>query len=99
MPDMSWGPMAAELYLTHLNPFFIDEVAVSGCEIAAVPSIKLLNPVLLDVSPDGSSLLVQSTTAARIFSPPLYAVEVVGGAYRYLADAADATWLWHYTER
>jgi serine/threonine protein kinase/Tol biopolymer transport system component len=84
------GADGSRVYLTHLNPPFIDQVAVSGGEIEAVP-IKLPTPSLLDVSPDGSSLLVQSFTAET--PQALYSVQVVGGTHRYLADAAGfATW-------
>ena len=87
------GTDGSRVYLTRLYPFFIDEVAVSGGEVEAVPSIKLLNPFLSDVSPDGSSLLVQSLTRPRD-PEPLYAVQVVGGSHRPLPDAiiASATW-------
>ena len=84
------GTDGSRLYLT---PFSIDQVAVSGGEIEPVSSITLPNPILVDVSPDGSTLLVQSFTADRL-SLPLYTVQVVGGAHRYLADSiiAGGTW-------
>ncbi len=86
------GTDGSRVYLTHLEPFFITEVAVSGGEVEAVPSIKLPTPFLSDVSPDGSSLLVESFTMTD--SQPFYVVQVVGGSHRYLADAtvASATW-------
>ena len=42
------------------NLFPIEQVAVSGGEIEPVPSITLAKPMLHDVSPDGSTFLVQS---------------------------------------
>jgi serine/threonine protein kinase len=52
------GTDGSRLYLTDL--FSIDQVAVSGGEIETVPSFTLPNPFLVDVSPDGSTFLVQS---------------------------------------
>jgi serine/threonine protein kinase len=88
------GTDGIRIYLAHIDPFFIDQIAVSGGEIEAVPSIKLPHPFLLDVSPDGSSLLVQSLASLTEGAQPLYAVQAVGGSHRYLADAnpASATW-------
>ena len=85
------GTDGSRLYLTYVGGS-IDQVAVSGGEIETVPSITLPNPFLVDVSPDGSTLLVQSW--AETPSLPLHTVQVVGGAHRYLADAmlAGGTW-------
>jgi serine/threonine protein kinase/Tol biopolymer transport system component len=88
-----WGTDGSRLYLTHLTVFSIEQVAVSGGEIEAVPSIKLPNPFLSDVSPDGSTLLVQSW-GKDMLSMPLYTVQVVGGAHRYLAGSAIASATW-----
>jgi len=86
------GTDGSRVYLTHIDPFLIDEVAVSGGEVESLPSIKVPTPFLSDVSPDGSSLLVESVTMAA--SQSLYVIQVVGGSHRYLADAtlASATW-------
>jgi serine/threonine protein kinase/Tol biopolymer transport system component len=86
------GTDGSRLYLTHVVRLSIDQVAVSGGEIETIPSISVTNPWLVDVSPDGSSLLVQSLRGTP--SPPLYAVQVVGGAHRYLADAMPAGGTW-----
>jgi len=85
------GTDGSRLYLSSV--FSIDQVAVSGGEIETVPSITLPSPFLLDVSPDGSTLLVQSFMADKP-SLPLYTVQVVGGAHRYLADARPAGGNW-----
>lgn len=84
------GTDGSRLYLTDLTS--IEQVAVSGGEIETVPSITLPDPFLVDVSPDGSTFLVQSFR--KTLSLPLYTVQVVGGAHRYLADAeiAGGTW-------
>ncbi len=54
------GTDGSRLYLTHAVRLSIDQLAVSGGEIETVPSITLPSPFLIDVSPDGSALLVQS---------------------------------------
>ena len=78
-------------YLQTYPEFSIEQVAVSGGEIEPV-SITLPAPKLLDVSPEGSTFLVQSFEAGISASAPLYSVQVVGGSHRYLADTADAAW-------
>jgi Tol biopolymer transport system component len=81
----------SRLYLQTYPEFSIEQVAASGGEIEPV-SVTLLAPKLLDVSPDGSTFLVQSFEAGISASAPLYSVQVVGGSHRYLADTADAAW-------
>ncbi|MBV8632601.1 MAG: protein kinase, partial [Silvibacterium sp.] len=88
------GTDGSRLYMTHIVHYSIDQVAVSGGEIETISSITLPNPWLADVSPDGSTLLVQSSKGETP-SVPLYTVQVVGGAHRYLADAdggASGAW-------
>jgi serine/threonine protein kinase/Tol biopolymer transport system component len=86
------GTDGSRVYLGHVNTFSIEEVTTSGGEIERVSSIKLPNPFLFNVSPGGAAFLVQSWSETP--SQPLYAVQVVGGAHRYLGDAtpAGATW-------
>ena len=55
-------------------------------------TIALPYPFLVEVSPDGSTFLVQSFGEAS--SLPLYTVQAVGGARRYLADATIASGTW-----
>jgi eukaryotic-like serine/threonine-protein kinase len=86
------GTDGSRLYLTQLGGP-IDEVAASGGDIETVPSITVPNPFLVDVSPDGSTLLVQSYPA-EMASQPLYTFQLVGGAHRYLADAPTAGGTW-----
>ena len=87
------GIDGSRLYLTDLDRFSVQQVAVSGGEIESGPSITLPNPFLFNVSPDGSTFLVQSF---KIQTPslPLYTVQVVGGEHRYLADAVMAGGTW-----
>jgi serine/threonine protein kinase/Tol biopolymer transport system component len=86
------GSDGSRLYLTQLGGP-IDQVAVSGGDIEKVASITLPGPLLVDVSPDGSTLLVQSFRP-EMPSVPLYALHVLGGAHRYLADAAIGGGTW-----
>jgi serine/threonine protein kinase/Tol biopolymer transport system component len=82
----------SRLYLKTYPEFSIEQVAVSGGEIEPIQSITLPAPMLLDVSPDGSTFLVQSFEAGISASAPLYSAKVVGGSHRYLGDTAVAAW-------
>jgi serine/threonine protein kinase/Tol biopolymer transport system component len=87
------GTDGGRLYLAPLIwSLPISQVSASGGQIEPVSSITLPTPILLDVSPDGSTLLVTSYEKAVSDSAPLYAVQVVGGSHRYLVAAADAAW-------
>jgi len=81
----------SRLYLQTYPEFSIEQVAASGGEIEPVSSV-LPAPKLLDVSPDGSTFLVQSFDAGISASAPLHTVKVVGGSHQYLADTAYAAW-------
>jgi len=86
------GTDGSRLYLQASEVLSISQVSVSGGEIEPVPSITAVpDPKLLDVSPDGSTFLIQSI---KVDSPsnPLYTVQVVGGSHRYLVDGVDAAW-------
>jgi eukaryotic-like serine/threonine-protein kinase len=71
--------------------FGIGEVAISGGDIAPVP-VGVSDPVLMDVSPDGSKLLVASLTGATKFSHPLWTASILGSSLQYLAVGNDASW-------
>jgi Tol biopolymer transport system component/DNA-binding winged helix-turn-helix (wHTH) protein len=70
----------------------IAQVSISGGELAPIP-VALPNPSVLDVSPDGSTLLVSS-----IGRPPeklsLWSVEIPGGSLRHLADGETTSASW-----
>jgi Tol biopolymer transport system component len=85
------GTDGSRLYLQG-HPFSLLQVSVSGGETEPVSSITLPRPFLRDVSPDGSTFLVQSFEKGLSVSAPLYSVQVVGGSHRYLADGVNATW-------
>jgi serine/threonine protein kinase/Tol biopolymer transport system component len=86
------GTDGSRLYLNagSWNP--IGQVAISGGGIEPVTSVTLPKPFLVDVSPDGSSLLVLSYGAGMSVTAPTYSVSILGGSHRYLADAVYAGW-------
>ena len=88
-----FGTDGSRLYLIHFNAPSIEEVAISGGEIEPIPSIKLPNARLMGVSPDGSTFLVLSVRSETP-SAPLYTVQIVGGAHRYLADITPYSGTW-----
>jgi serine/threonine protein kinase len=69
----------------------IDEVAISGGDVAPVP-ITLSDPVLMDVSPDGSKFLVASFTGATSISHPIWSANILGGSLKFLAVGTEAAW-------
>lgn len=86
------GTDGARLYMnTPSGDWAIGEVAVSGGDAAAV-QVSLPDPVLLDVSPDGSKFLVASYKGATRLSHPIWSVSVLGGSLQYLAVGNDASW-------
>jgi DNA-binding winged helix-turn-helix (wHTH) protein/Tol biopolymer transport system component len=70
--NQMWGP---------LQPESIAQVDVSGGKIALVP-VALLNPFLVDVSPDGSGFLVYSLDSLNT----LWNVRILGGSARRLTS-------------
>ena len=98
------GTDGSRLYLNTSIWQPIGQVAISGGEIEPVTSVTLPKPSLLDVSPDGSTLLIQSYGAGMSAAAPIYSVPILGGSHRYLVDAAGAVWspdgksILYYTE-
>jgi serine/threonine protein kinase/Tol biopolymer transport system component len=85
------GTDGSRLYFDQDQPQPIGQVAISGGEIVPVP-VAVPDPELVDVSPDGSSLLVQSFTGGLKKSYPLWSVRILGGSGRHLSEATDAAW-------
>ena len=83
------GTDGTRLYMD--RGFGIGEIAISGGDAAAV-HVALSDPVLLDVSPDGSKFLVASLTGATRISHPLWSVSILGGSLQYLAVGDNASW-------
>jgi Tol biopolymer transport system component len=69
----------------------IGQVAVSGGEVEPV-QIPMTQVVLDDISPDGSTFLVESYEQGQSQTRPLYAVPVLGGTRQYLANVTGAAW-------
>jgi eukaryotic-like serine/threonine-protein kinase len=69
----------------------IGEVAISGGDVAPV-HVALSDPVLLDVSPDGSKFLLASYKGATTISHPIWSASIIGGSLQYLAVGTDAAW-------
>ena len=67
------------------------QVSTTGGEIVSVP-VSLSNPVLLDVSQDGSTFLVASFTGGTTISHTIWSAPILGGSVRYLATGTDAGW-------
>ena len=82
------GTDGTRLYFNQMSgpfiPLSIAEVDISGGRIAQVP-VSVLNPFLMDVSPDGSSFLVYSIKEQQSFYA-LWNVRILGGSARRLAD-------------
>jgi eukaryotic-like serine/threonine-protein kinase len=79
---------------TRLYMFYgygIGEVAVSGGDVAPV-KVALRDPLLLDVSPDGSKFLVASLTGATKIAHPIWSASILGGSLQYLAVGNAASW-------
>jgi serine/threonine protein kinase/Tol biopolymer transport system component len=71
----------------------VAQVSASGGEVAhvAVPASTM---VLLDVSPDGSTLLVADELGQTSFNGPLWGVPVLGGPPERLGDAVGQAAAW-----
>jgi DNA-binding winged helix-turn-helix (wHTH) protein len=67
-----------------LQPASIAEIDVSGGKIAPVP-VAIRDPLLVDVSPDGSGFLVYSSNGGWS-SYSLWNVRILGGSERRLTD-------------
>jgi eukaryotic-like serine/threonine-protein kinase len=67
----------------------IQQVSVSGGESVPVP-VNLPRPELSDVSPDGSTLLVQSFTGGLKYDYPLWSARTLGGSEHRLGLALSA---------
>jgi Tol biopolymer transport system component len=85
------GTDGSRLYFGQGRSQPIGQVAISGGEIAPVP-VAVSVQELVDVSPDGSTLLVESFTGGLQKAYPLWSVRILGGSARHLSEAVDAAW-------
>jgi Tol biopolymer transport system component len=85
------GTDGSRLYFGQAQSQPIGQIAISGGEIVPVP-VAVPDPQLMDVSPDGSTLLVISFTGGLKKAYPLWSVRILGGSARHLSEAANAAW-------
>jgi eukaryotic-like serine/threonine-protein kinase len=86
------GTDGARLYMDAFRgDWAIGEVAVSGGDVAPI-QVSLPDPVLLDVSPDGSKFLVASYKGATTISHPIWSANILGGALQFIATGNQASW-------
>ena len=82
------GTDGTRLYFNQMSgpsvPASIAEVAISGGGTAQVP-VPIPDPLLLDVSPDGSDFLIYSHSQ-ELSLPTLWNVRILGGSKRRLTD-------------
>ena len=83
------GTDGARLYFNQVSPLSVAQVAIPGGVIEQIP-IAGPDPELVDVSPDGSSLLVGSLPAGVKFALALSNVRILGGSVRRLGEAGTA---------
>jgi eukaryotic-like serine/threonine-protein kinase len=84
------GTDGSRLYLEPTT-YSIRQVATAGGEITSVP-VSVTDPVLMDVSPDGSTFLLASFTGATMTAHAFWSERILGGSLRYLAKGTDAVW-------
>src|SRR6202158_2346897 len=89
------GTDGARLYFNEIasQGYAISQVSATGGEVAHV-QIPSPTMVLLDVSPDGATLLVADEVGQTAFRGPLWGLPVLGGSPRRLGDtfAQAAAW-------
>lgn len=84
------GTDGTNLFSYEIENSSLSRIAVSGGGVATIP-VRLLYPRLLDVSPDGSSLLV-----ASIGGDSVWDVRVSDGSLRHIVDASAGVGAWSH---
>lgn len=79
------GTDGARLYFTLWTSKSIGQVPIAGGQVAKIPT-ALKATLVSDVSPDGSSLLVEPLDGG------LWSIGVLGDSLRHLADGVEGTW-------
>jgi Tol biopolymer transport system component len=85
------GTDGIRLYISRGIGLTAQVVAISGGTPQSIP-LPWPKPLLMDVSPDGSTALVQSYEKGLLPTQPIYTFQLLGGEHRYLTDAAGAVW-------
>ena len=81
------GTDGSRLYFSGSFPIYgVNQVSISGGETAPIP-VKLANPAVDGVSPDGATLLVTSFTGGLRPDYPLWSVGTLGGSQHLLGTA------------
>jgi eukaryotic-like serine/threonine-protein kinase len=83
------GTDGSRVYLA--RGYSIGEVSISGGQIAPIP-LAVSEPVLQDISPDGSAFLVASYKGGTTIAHSIWTAQILGGSLRYLASGANASW-------
>ncbi len=81
----------SRLYLQTDADTPVGQVGVSGGEIRPI-SIAVQRPTIDDLSPDGSTFLVESNVGDQRKEVPLFSIPVLGGAQRYLGKVTSSMW-------
>ena len=84
------GTGGSRIYFTQFQPNSLNQVGVAGGEIAQIPAAVPGFFWMLDVSPDGSNLLVTSQESERP-EYSLWIVRVLGGTSRRIGNGWSAT--------
>ena len=84
------GTDGSRIYFTQMQPNSLNQVGVAGGEVAQIPAALPGLFWLLDVSPDGSNLLVTSRESGSDENS-LWIVRVLGGSSRRLGHSENAT--------
>jgi eukaryotic-like serine/threonine-protein kinase len=87
------GTDGARLYLVESTSLRAAQVSSSGGQVASV-SLPIPTMVPLAVSPDGADLLVADEVGLTKFKGPLWALPVLGGSPRRLADTSGGAAAW-----
>lgn len=82
------GTDGSRLYFTQMQPNSLNQVGIAGGEVAQIPAVLPGFFWTLDVSPDGSNLLVASSQSGSADS--LWIVRVLGGTSRRIAYSSSA---------
>jgi len=81
------GTDGSRVYFTQASPDSISQVGITGGEIAQIPIALPRFDYLVNVSPDGSNLLIAAPQEGHP-GLAMWNVRTLGGSFRRLADAA-----------
>ncbi len=84
------GTDGSRLYFTQLQPISLNQVGVAGGEVAQIPAAVPGLFHMLDVSPDGSNLLVTSNETGSVENA-LWIVRALGATSRRIGNGWSAT--------